>query len=291
MANRTLAQELRNSGRLQMPRQCILFARGLLMSLMLGLELKVDDIIIRSVKTYKAERERRTAEPARIKRTQTHLVPQGLDITTPGFMRLPCAVRLWPQIMGKIQGRADATRHRMASHATTTMASRTAPHRKTTYVEETTSESPLIDDCLVIVKEHRRNKWVIVQGDREAVWNSQSWNMYFSALRAKGRKGNADEYRGQDAVDIIRYTAKHWGHGTDKMRGKGVMQCDGNIKTGDQGVHTTTSFVRRGCQSPRPAGTSDDATAHQQFLDDVNDQLQLIFTHLEPNKLSIFESV
>ncbi|KAJ5837640.1 uncharacterized protein N7525_002828 [Penicillium rubens] len=42
-------------------------------------------------------------------------------------------------------------------------------------------------------------------------------------------------------------------------------------------------------ESPAPLGASDDATAHQQFLDDVKDQLQLIFTHLEPNRLSIFE--
>ncbi|KAJ5260657.1 hypothetical protein N7524_008681 [Penicillium chrysogenum] len=42
-------------------------------------------------------------------------------------------------------------------------------------------------------------------------------------------------------------------------------------------------------ESPAPLGASDDATAHQQFLDDVKDQLQLIFTHLEPNRLSTFE--
>ncbi|KAJ5268518.1 hypothetical protein N7524_005977 [Penicillium chrysogenum] len=53
---------------------------------------------------------------------------------------------------------------------------------------------------------------------------------------------------------------------------------------------TTTSFVRQGMQSPRPRWEHpDDATAHQQFLDDVKDQVQRIFTHLEPNRLSIFE--
>ncbi|KAJ5531405.1 hypothetical protein N7527_004798 [Penicillium freii] len=45
------------------------------------------------------------------------------------------------------------------------------------------------------------------------------------------------------------------------------------------------------------AGVSDDirnfgrGAAHQQFLDDVKDQLQLIFTNLKPNSLSTFESM
>ncbi|KAJ5230957.1 hypothetical protein N7489_011665 [Penicillium chrysogenum] len=42
-------------------------------------------------------------------------------------------------------------------------------------------------------------------------------------------------------------------------------------------------------ESPATLGASDEATAHQQFLDDVKDQLQLIFTHLKPNRLSTFE--
>ncbi|KAJ5365277.1 hypothetical protein N7517_008163 [Penicillium concentricum] len=42
-------------------------------------------------------------------------------------------------------------------------------------------------------------------------------------------------------------------------------------------------------ESPTILGASDEATAHQQFLDDVKDQLQLIFTHLKPNSLSTFE--
>ncbi|KAJ5775836.1 uncharacterized protein N7511_000847 [Penicillium nucicola] len=41
--------------------------------------------------------------------------------------------------------------------------------------------------------------------------------------------------------------------------------------------------------SPTTLGSSDEATAHGQFLDDVRDQLQLLFTHLKPNRLSTFE--
>ncbi|CAG8244243.1 unnamed protein product [Penicillium salamii] len=41
--------------------------------------------------------------------------------------------------------------------------------------------------------------------------------------------------------------------------------------------------------SPNALGASDEATAHGQFMDDVKDQLQLIFTHLKPNSLSTFE--
>ncbi|KXG45117.1 uncharacterized protein PGRI_096040 [Penicillium griseofulvum] len=42
-------------------------------------------------------------------------------------------------------------------------------------------------------------------------------------------------------------------------------------------------------ESPTTLGASDEATPHQQFLDDVKDQLQLVFTHLKPNSLSTFE--
>ncbi|CRL31280.1 Cyclin-like F-box [Penicillium camemberti] len=41
--------------------------------------------------------------------------------------------------------------------------------------------------------------------------------------------------------------------------------------------------------SPNTLGASDEVTAHARFLDDVQGQLQLIFTHLKPNSLSIFE--
>ncbi|KAJ5531453.1 hypothetical protein N7527_004846, partial [Penicillium freii] len=44
-------------------------------------------------------------------------------------------------------------------------------------------------------------------------------------------------------------------------------------------------------ESPITLGASDEATAHQQFLDDVKDQLQMIFTYLKPNSLSTFESI
>lgn len=43
--------------------------------------------------------------------------------------------------------------------------------------------------------------------------------------------------------------------------------------------------------SPNTLGASDEVTAHARFLDDVQGQLQLIFTHLKPNSLSIFEFV
>jgi hypothetical protein len=43
--------------------------------------------------------------------------------------------------------------------------------------------------------------------------------------------------------------------------------------------------------SPNALGASDEATAHARFLDDVKDQLQLVFTHLKPNSLSTFEYV
>jgi hypothetical protein len=39
--------------------------------------------------------------------------------------------------------------------------------------------------------------------------------------------------------------------------------------------------------SPNALGASDEATAHGQFFDYVKDQLQLIFTHLNPHSLNV----
>jgi hypothetical protein len=50
-------------------------------------------------------------------------------------------------------------------------------------------------------------------------------------IEGKGLQGNVNVNVGtHDIVHIIRYNSKHWGHGTGKMQGKGVMQCYGNIK-------------------------------------------------------------
>lgn len=44
-------------------------------------------------------------------------------------------------------------------------------------------------------------------------------------------------------------------------------------------------------QCSSKVGASDDATAHEHFLDDITDQLQLVFARLKPNSLRAFRYV
>ncbi|CAI7654484.1 unnamed protein product [Penicillium discolor] len=197
--------------------------------------LKVDDIIIGSVKTYKQNGNENGGASANPKDSGTFGALKKLDITTPGFMRLPVCSETLARKSWENADKTDTTRHKDGFPCNNDNGKSYCTTSKTTYVEETTSESPLIDDCLVIVKniQGTSGSWFRPIERQYGILNHGTCTF---GIEGKGRKGNADEYVGaQDAVDIIRYTAKHWGHGTDKIQGKGVMQCDGNIKK--QEVH------------------------------------------------------
>ncbi|KAF4765066.1 hypothetical protein HAV15_003941 [Penicillium sp. str.  len=160
--------------------------------------LKVDDIIIRSVKTYKQNGNENGGASANPKDLGTFGALKKLDITTPGFIRLP-----------ENADKIDATRHKDGFPYNNDNSKSYYTTSKTTYIEETTSESPLIDDCLVIIKniEGTSGSWFRPIERQYGILNHR---IYTFGIKGKGRKGNADEYIGaQDAVDIIRYTAKH----------------------------------------------------------------------------------
>lgn len=158
-----------------------------------------------------------------------------MEITTPGFMRLPVCSETLARKSWENADDTDATRKKEGFPYNNDNGKSYCTTSKTTYIEETTSGSPVIDDCLVIVKniEGTSGSWIKPIERQYGILNFGTCTF---GIEGKGRKGNVDEYIGaQDVVDIIRYTSKHWGHGTGKMQGKGVMQCDGNIKK--QEVH------------------------------------------------------
>ncbi|KAJ5519173.1 Peptidoglycan-binding Lysin subgroup [Penicillium expansum] len=192
--------------------------------------LKVEDIIIGSVRTYKQNGNENGGGMADPTDSGTFEALKQMDITTPGFMRLPVCSETLARTSWENADKTEATRNKDGFPCNNDNGRSYCTTSESTYIEETTSGSPLIDDCLVIVKN--------IEGTTGS-WNKLIEIQYGIAhfgtctfgIEGKGRHGNSNVYIGaQDIVDIIRYTSKHWGHGTDKMQGKGVMQCNGNIK-------------------------------------------------------------
>ncbi|KGO70456.1 Peptidoglycan-binding Lysin subgroup [Penicillium italicum] len=197
--------------------------------------LKAEDIIIGSVKTYKQNGNENGGGKANPKDSGTFEALKRMDITTPGFMRLPVCSETLARKSWENADKTEIIRDREGFPCNNDNGKAYCTTSKTTYIEETTSDSPLIDDCLVIVKniQGTSGSW---DKPIERQFGILNFGTCTFGIEGKGRKGNIDVYIGaQDAVDIIRYTSKHWGHGTGKMQGKGVMQCDGNIKK--QEVH------------------------------------------------------
>ena len=191
--------------------------------------------LTRSVKTYKQNGNENGGGKANPKDSGTFDSLKKMDITTPGFMRLPVCSETLARKSWENADKTDATRNKEGFPCNNDNGKSYCTTSKTTYIEETTSGSPLIDDCLVIVKniQGTSGSWIKPIERQFGILNFGTCTF---GIEGKGRKGNVDEYVGaQDVVDIIRYTSKHWGHGTGKMQGKGVMQCDGNIKK--QEVH------------------------------------------------------
>lgn len=188
------------------------------------------NILSRSVKTYKQNGNENGGGKADPTNSGTFNALSQSDITTPGFMRLPVCSETLARKSWENSDKTDATRDKEGFPCNNDNGKSYCTTSKSTYTEETSGASPLIDDCLVIVKN--------IQGTSGS-WNKPIEEQYGIAhygtctfgIEGKGRHGNANvDIGAQDIVDIIRYTSKHWGNGGDKMGGKGIMQCNGNIK-------------------------------------------------------------
>ena len=184
----------------------------------------------RSVKTYKQNGNENGGGKADATDSGTFNALRNSDITTPGFMRLPVCSESLARESWENADSTDATRDKEGFPCNNDNGKSYCTTSKSTYVKETSGGSPLIEDCLALVKK--------IQGTKK-YWDKPIERQFgivgsgtcTFGITGKGRKGNANEKVGaQDVVDIIRYAAKHWGAGETRMGGKGTMQCDGNIK-------------------------------------------------------------
>ncbi|KAJ6127690.1 hypothetical protein N7471_008907 [Penicillium samsonianum] len=96
---------------------------------------------LRSIKTYKQNGNKNGGGKANPKDLGTFDALKKMEIMTPRFIRLP-----------ENADKTDAIRHKEGFPYNNDNGKSYCTTSKTTYIEETTSGSPLIDDCLVIVK-------------------------------------------------------------------------------------------------------------------------------------------
>ncbi|KAK5799831.1 hypothetical protein VI817_002043 [Penicillium citrinum] len=152
------------------------------------------------------------------------------DVTTPGFMRIPVCS---PERAFKSWDTAKAG-------SSDNYPCDVPPGKDTcgdsTFVDQTTDGSPLIEDCLQIIKNIQEDAstdyttQVLGKNQRRIVEHATC----AMGVEATEEKGNADfVVGGQDVIDIINESVKRFGR-DGKVGAKGNMDCNGNIK--GQGV-------------------------------------------------------
>src|SRR4051812_6620930 len=105
----------------------------------------------RSVKTYKQNGNENGGGKANATDSGTFDALRKLDVTTPGFMRLPVCSETLARKSWENSDKTDATRDKEGFPCNNDNGKSYCTTSKSTYIEETSDGSPLIDDCLVIV--------------------------------------------------------------------------------------------------------------------------------------------
>ncbi|KAK3398714.1 hypothetical protein B0T20DRAFT_411850 [Sordaria brevicollis] len=152
-----------------------------------------------------------------------------VDITTPGYVRLPvCSPeRAFQSWETSDKGSSD--------NYPCDIPPGTKHCGKTNYVDETSSASPSVSDCLQIIRNiegNAKTDWTVgIGGHREI---AKAGGCKFG-VEAEGVKGSVTyKVGGQDVINIINEAAKSFGGNTGRMGGKGYMDCKGNA--GDQPI-------------------------------------------------------
>lgn len=149
-----------------------------------------------------------------------------VDVTTPGFMRIPvCSPeRAFQSWATANPGSSDFYPCDIPPGKDTCGHS--------TFVDVTSNGSPLVDDCLTIIKNIEGDATtdyttqVLGKNQREIVAHA---SCHFG-VEATKEGGNADfVVGGQDAIDIIKESVKQFAR-DGKVGAKGNMDCNGNIK-------------------------------------------------------------
>lgn len=128
-----------------------------------------------------------------------HLTPLGnWTSQLPDSYAFLCAVRL-ARKSWENSDKTDATRDKEGFPCNNDNSKSYCTTSKSTYNEETSDGSPLIDDCLVIVKniQGTSGSWIKPIERQFGILNFGTCTF---GIEGKGRKGNVDEYFGaQDA--------------------------------------------------------------------------------------------
>ncbi|KAH6616808.1 hypothetical protein C7974DRAFT_475193 [Boeremia exigua] len=185
-----------------------------------------EDLIKGSVNTYiqnGGNNGGATADP-RDKGTMEALM--DVDITTPGFIRLPVcsperAFQSW-----------DTSSAGSSSNYPCDIPPGIGDCSDSSFENETSDASPDVDDCLKIIKN--------IEGDGSTEWTTQvvghnqreiakAGSCSFG-VEATKTDGNVNfRVGGQDVIDIINDAIKQFGGG-GKIGAKGDMSCNGNVK-------------------------------------------------------------
>ncbi|CAG8890307.1 unnamed protein product [Penicillium egyptiacum] len=190
-------------------------------------KIKVEDIIIGAVKTYKQNGEENGGGLADPSNDGTFDALVNQDITTPGYIRLPVCSETMARKSWENADDTDGTRDK--DNFPCNVANGKDFCGASTFVDQTSGASPPVDDCKQIIKD--------IQGTSKA-WHPfierqrgivDSGNCVFG-VTGKGRKGNSQfDIGAQDVIDIINDSIHKFG-GSGKIGAKGTMQCNGNIK-------------------------------------------------------------
>lgn len=184
----------------------------------------------RSVRTYLQNGNTNGGGPADPTNSGTANDLFNEDVTTPGFIRIPvCSPGMAWKAWNGPGGPSTSTPNYPCI----------TPQGKddcgaSTFVDQTSSASPLVSDCQQLVKniQGTDGEWEV-----ENAIGSQHQLVQFGeckfVVQGQGKNGNIDFHVGaQDIVDIINDSIQKFG-GIGRVGAKGVMSCRGTVKGQD----------------------------------------------------------
>ena len=151
----------------------------------------------------------------------------NVDVTTPGFMRLPVC-------SSAMARNAWAIADKKIENWPCIIPPSKNDCGDTTFIDQTSDASPSVDDCMGIVKniENTQGEWEIENAIGKQHQLVQFGGCKFG-IQGNGKNGNIDYHIGaQDIVDIIKESVKRFGGG-GKVGAKGSMSCKGTVKGQD----------------------------------------------------------
>ncbi|KAM5447956.1 hypothetical protein McanCB56680_008038 [Microsporum canis] len=185
----------------------------------------LDDLIKGSVNTYKQNGGRnggKVADPDDAG-TRDNLISQ--DITTPGFIRMPVcspdtAFRTWLGFNG--EGNTRLENYPCSPQSTGDCAD-------STFEDQTNVGSPLVSDCLIIIKniEGTNGQWTtpVVGKNQRRIADFGTCRFGVEATKVNGNVGFY--VSAQDVVDIIKAVIQQFAK-DGRVAAKGDMSCRGN---------------------------------------------------------------